>query len=201
MASPNSPFCSSARLRAMFRPRPLPSVVRLESPPHEPLHQFVRRNIQLLAADVLDPQPGPTLPLFGLHVNSGARLGVFAGVAQQVIHHPPGKTPVQHRPDRFTGQLQNRFQVCFFPAGGRTPLPPGVSSSARSVGLGVHRQASAAGLAGLHQILGEFFQSLSLPGNDRRILGGLGFQRLFLQQIHIVDDAGKGCFQIVGTRW
>ena len=54
------------------------------------------------------------------------------------------------------------------------------------------------GFAGLHQILCQLFQPLALPVQYSQVLRGFLRKLLFLQKVNVVDDGGKGSFDIVG---
>ena len=96
-----------------------------------------------------------------IQIDPGARHGVLAAVAQQVIHHPPQMPSVRQdgtgrfRPGHHRRQaaLEEFFLI----------FAQGLPQKLQKVQLGEgHLQRAAGGLGGFHQIFGQLFQPLAL---------------------------------------
>ena len=65
-------------------------------------------------------------------------------------------------------------------------------------GFQFHSDIAGGCLTGLHQVLGQLLQPVGLTVQHCQIFLGGRRKILLFQQVHIVDNAGKGRFNVVG---
>ena len=165
---------------------------------HKPLHQFLRRNIERISADILHGKNHGILLFFDVDIHSRVRLRIFAGVAQKVAQHAPRQIAVPHGKQRGISAVDDRLQMGVFQL--FLIFCNCLCRQLAHIRRGkLYLEVACRSLGGLNQVLGQLFQPAGLSVQNLNIFRRLSIQIFLFQQIHIVDDRGQRRFDIMGN--
>ncbi len=167
-------------------------------PPLEPLHQVLRRDVQLEGRDVLQGDPHPAVLHGRVQIHPGTGLGILEHVGEEILHDPPQQAAVRQGVDLLLRGGLSELEAGFRDAVGQLPQPLGKQlrhvQPLQDIG-----QVAAGGLGRFEEILGEAPEPLGFLVQHLHVVGRvLGADPLPLQQVHIGDDGGQGGFQVMG---
>ena len=160
--------------------------------------KFLAGHFQSILRNIAEGHNHHSVKFFQRNIHTCSRLCILTYISHQVVNDPPQMSAIHIDFNGWLRTFYNHLQLiclCLF-----RKFPDNLCQNDRCITyFRIHRKISGRCFGCLHQILNQFFQTVGLSVKHLNVLPHcFTLCRLLFDQIHIVDNGSKRCFNIMG---